>query len=828
MTSRNSDRRTLLQHIDICQGPSLKDVLSGLHSAERAQRESLKSPTHTKHEHMRSDEKDPSFFTFAPVIPPSTLLDCIAECNKIPLSPFEFDLTPAPVTLPIEPPRLCHHQIETHNRDGDILISPGVLLIPEPRLTLTNPSCPAKFVQSAPDPPVPCQSCTPSSEPPPQAPPQVSDVAECSAQGDMEHPSSESSQVSPPRRPESPASGEDFSSRTLEISGSSALRSPPRPPDGLLASRTLDLVRKCLTPVTQGMSLRALREKARLLCTNSGDPVGVAIVEENDGLYMGPNNCLLISLQDILIPNPPQLRSMLIEFFCNLESCSKLPMASAILAIERVDLLEALQPDELTARCTEHITNDGYLPAELLTALLESAARDNTLGSILSAPSDIAFFSESIDRSQAKLVTSFQYPTESPCAVAMVMCSADNGHFDRLRPARSPSAVLTKASESMPFVPIGPSCRRAGRFAPVAAGQPAPPLHTAPEMPAPRSRFESKNRYAVLASDSREAADNAGARPDPVSESLRAQLPIGMQQARCHVRPRKPPIVPVHPGCFVPSGPRLSLPVSQPDKAGEKLSRCNPVSSSPPAGRRPRHPPPRTLHDFLPVAWALSPPNQAPDIVANSLPPATLLNSTAWPSPSEAARGLWKPSALDRQPALWSSSAATSLLQASDAPPSSVKSALHSLPSSLPSVRPRQRRRKRRSLPAPLRDYAASPHSPPTTPSLKLARATSSLAQRKDETNPEERSSPLPDPSRRTVLATTKQRLGPNSLAKEEFSAPPLNLYPLSRRTSRLGISLDGLAGYVSNRISFSTPPTPSPHQLGPPAHFEPLSHSMS
>ena len=130
----------------------------------------------------------------------------------------------------------------------------------------------------------------------------------------------------------------------------------------------------------------------------------------------------------------------------------KLRMARAILAYVPVDALHNLPLDELTARCTNYILNDWHLPAELLIVSLESAARNDTLDRIMSARSDIAFFADTADLSGARLVTSFQYPTDSPSGVAMVMCSADSIHFDRLHPARVPSAVLTSAWDSVPLV----------------------------------------------------------------------------------------------------------------------------------------------------------------------------------------------------------------------------------------------------------------------------------------------------------------------------------------------------------------------------------------
>ena len=149
--------------------------------------------------------------------------------------------------------------------------------------------------------------------------------------------------------------GDGASARPLEVPGSSAPRSPPRPLAEYAAARTLDLVRKSLVPATQGMPCRALREQARLLCTDRGEPLGVGLVERNNGSFMGTNNCLFLSLRDLLIPDPPQLRSMLSQLYWDMDPGMKLRMARAILAYVPVDTLHNLPLGELTARCTNHI-----------------------------------------------------------------------------------------------------------------------------------------------------------------------------------------------------------------------------------------------------------------------------------------------------------------------------------------------------------------------------------------------------------------------------------------------------------------------------------------
>jgi len=269
---------------------------------------------------------------------------------------------------------------------------------------------------------------------------------------------------------------------------------------------------------------------------------------------MGPNNCLMLSLRDLLIPDPPQLRSMLSQLYWDMDPGRKVEMARAILAHVPVDTLEMLDLDELTARCTDHVLNDGHLPAELLIVFLESAARNHTLDRIMSARSDIAFFADAADLSGAKLVTSFQYPTDSPSGVAMIMCSADSSHFDRLRPARAPSAVLTSAWDLVPLVAKRPQRRpHATRASPAAVKKLIPSLHAVPEEPASSSRFESKNRFAELASDDPDSAvvsvtDLNHAPPITPTRSLATSC------ARQHLD-RKPRGSPSHPGCYLPTGP---------------------------------------------------------------------------------------------------------------------------------------------------------------------------------------------------------------------------------------------------------------------------------
>ena len=72
----------------------------------------------------------------------------------------------------------------------------------------------------------------------------------------------------------------------------------------------------------------------------------------------------------------------MIDFYWNMDGDLKPPMVCAILADMPVAALKVLRLDALTALCTEHIDNNGFLPAELMVAFLESAARRGTLDRI--------------------------------------------------------------------------------------------------------------------------------------------------------------------------------------------------------------------------------------------------------------------------------------------------------------------------------------------------------------------------------------------------------------------------------------------------------------
>ena len=147
------------------------------------------------------------------------------------------------------------------------------------------------------------------------------------------------------------------------------------------------------------MPLPALRESASVLCTgfrttacSSDDILGVALRERNDGNLYGTNNCLLISLREVLVPDPVRLREMLAQHFCTLDSERKLIMSTELLPATFTP--ESMDLDTLTAHCVERTLGTGHLCAELLLSLLDTASREGNLESILSRPCNVIFFHE--------------------------------------------------------------------------------------------------------------------------------------------------------------------------------------------------------------------------------------------------------------------------------------------------------------------------------------------------------------------------------------------------------------------------------------------------
>ena len=190
----------------------MDDVLAQINRDLRSDQ----TPSHTLHEHMRPGEKDKSFFTFAPVTPPSTssaALQILADCNKVPLSDFQFDPDPKPITPRKEVQRFCFKEIETHNRDGDILLAPGILLIPGNLFT------PEKLPEAQPK--------------SPRAPPQVSVVAEHSAKGSPAPPSSEMDSLD-----QSPKAPSQVSVAAKNSTEGGPARSPPKSVSQMQETRT--------------------------------------------------------------------------------------------------------------------------------------------------------------------------------------------------------------------------------------------------------------------------------------------------------------------------------------------------------------------------------------------------------------------------------------------------------------------------------------------------------------------------------------------------------------------------------------------------------------
>jgi hypothetical protein len=179
----------------------------------------------------------------------------------------------------------------------------------------------------------------------------------------------------------------------------------------------------------------------------NGDPLGVALAEANDGVYMGSNNCLWLSLADELVPDPPLLREMLVETYLD-DPVSLETVGYEILPIDLFPKLPNMATPELRDLCTSHIMRGGFLSASLFLELLENAARNNRLHEVLKRPVDIAFFIESEDRTKATASISFRYPEGRASSVAMVMCDHNGSHFQRLRSGSRPSKVLTSEDTS--------------------------------------------------------------------------------------------------------------------------------------------------------------------------------------------------------------------------------------------------------------------------------------------------------------------------------------------------------------------------------------------
>ena len=398
------------------------------------------------------------------------------------------------------------------------------------------------------------------------------------------------------------------------------------------------------------MPLSALRESARVLRSgfqttpgSSDDILGVALREPNDGNLHGTNNCLLISLREVLVPDPVRLREMLAQHFCTLDSDRKLIMSTELLPATFTP--ETMDMDTLTAHCVERTLGTGHLCAELLLSLLATASREGNLESILSTPCDIIFFRESRCGTYAVHCASFQYPVSQPAGVIMVMCNRSATHFERLLPASALSEVMTSELTTGHTATRG-RCLRASRFIPITAGtssslqketQNYPRRIRSPCTAGPPwcSPVDTGNRFAVLASLSSSNDDTTGpmeVAPEHRVQHVASYASKSSSGPRSRARDAQPRLA--RTVCFVPTGQRpIKLP---PRSTADSVD--NAVHSR--DERRPRKPQLRTLGDFLPTMTykaALLEPRKTRSSALPALipsPPSTPVEP--WPTPSMA------------------------------------------------------------------------------------------------------------------------------------------------------------------------------------------------
>ena len=217
----------------------------------------------------------------------------------------------------------------------------------------------------------------------------------------------------------------------------------------------LSSIRATLPPGNRDMTPTEDRHRALIFdgCNDlllPSENLGIAAIEPNDGFWDGPNNCLLVSLRDFLIPKPQAMRDLLAECFLEIDADLKLSWARAILADMKLEILERFEPDVLDAHCFESITGTGDLYAPLLIRLLEQMDQLGKLGSILLSPVTIVFFQEKAKSSFASFSTSvFASQNCQSREVAMVCCSSDGTHFQRLRPIGAIPNALPALSPSL-------------------------------------------------------------------------------------------------------------------------------------------------------------------------------------------------------------------------------------------------------------------------------------------------------------------------------------------------------------------------------------------
>jgi len=660
--------------IDICSGLSVAATLDQI--TLDLQRSCC--PRIQEFECARPIDMDKCFSTFSPRTPPSTVFD------QAPLSfgpPIVLEKLLDPGLLsdsksesdaswnlrPEQPSHDTSRNIapgnfvrEVHNRDDIVIVSRGVVLIPEdPPLfsdditKIENPS--GKFLRSD----CFCSPLLPSSELHVSGKP-PSDMLSCDTSsiactlgstvdtGPRQEPpdplvaASSLAGMSPliPNVDELndacplgslPESGLcDTLPSALNVMPSHDNAAPlPDVSACLSPFRSLDILRKSLVPVTPKMPLAALRESARVLrsgfkpTTETSDNVlGVALREPNDGNF---NNCLYLSLRDIIIPSPERLREMLASHFCTLDEQTKRDLSLSILPFAPARGFDCI--DQITNRCTQLTRRGGHLSAQLLLSLLDAAAHDGSLPDILSEPCDIVFFQESSCRTYAVQSISFQYPVEQPSSVIMVMCNSSVTHFERLRPAGDLSEVMTSASPHN-----RKDKRHRSRSVAFAASDTVILLPERNEHePVWRSPHETKNPFAtlaLLAPDTGEETVACTPGRCPQRKIHSASVPL-RTQPRHRVQAQPPHLA--RPECFVPSGARRI-------KTSSPLSEARPPAANPPVSSHFRRPLGRSLGDFVPPhvqeAASWGPPGRSH---SPSLTPCSTSNAASlWPTPSEA------------------------------------------------------------------------------------------------------------------------------------------------------------------------------------------------
>ena len=546
-------------------------------------------------------------------------------------------------------------------------------------------------------------------------------------------------------------------SRIDNSSGASTALPLNRFPGSRTDPSTVKLVCDSLIPADKITNPAALREHARLLRTSDGITLGVAVVEPNNGFLEGPNNCLFLSLINVLAPGPRRLREMLVECLFDMGTPeATLHMGYGILAHEPTEWLHSLPPDELLSHCTDYILNDGDMFAPLLVALLESAARSNRLHELMPEPSDIVFFQESADNTSACLALSFRFPTQRANRTAMVMCNKHLTHFERLLPVRELSAVLTVADTSIrPALNAARRTRRPARFLPTLEEIPESKKEVAPpncvassQEPKWRSPFETKNPFAVLASRSPDVT--AQSREHTAAHSSPSDFPSSRTSHPSRV-PRQKSFLPLK-RCFIPSGPRhIRVPLRS-SNSGD----TNPATP----GQIKHRPSTRTLDDFVPKKWATGAPRTASTPHASGPSPIRTLDPSEWPPLSRAAH--------------------------------LAQSPLRTPPVPLPA--------------GGLRREEAAADSSLAPPDDRI----SSVPPRRAE-----RRSCLPSNSRRVVLLTSKPSYLPDLSSGSQTPAPLLTPSLDNSLKTRMVILEGGLPGRVSDRLP-TRQPVPHPLSLHP------------